>query len=82
MPKELKSVDARQGTIDEDPDYLAFLESLKAEEEAKNEIQNEPADGLSQIERLENRIAMVTGKWANNLTFFGSSFVNFLCVIS
>lgn len=61
IPKEHKTVDPRQGTIDEDQDYLDFLESLKAEEKAQTELQNEPADGLTQIERLENRIAMVTG---------------------
>lgn len=64
IPKEHKTTDARQGTIDEDQDYLDFLESLKAEEKAQTELQNEPADGLTQIERLENRIAMVTGKMA------------------
>ncbi|KAK4510561.1 Serine/threonine protein kinase [Mucor velutinosus] len=62
IPKEPKAADARQGTIDEDQDYLDFLESLKAEEKAQTELQNEPADGLTQIERLENRIAMVTAK--------------------
>ncbi|KAF1803803.1 Smg-4/UPF3 family-domain-containing protein [Mucor lusitanicus] len=62
IPKEHKTTDARQGTIDEDQDYLDFLESLKAEEKAQTELQNEPADGLTQIERLENRIAMVTAK--------------------
>ncbi|CAO3643579.1 unnamed protein product [Mucor fragilis] len=62
IPKEHQTADARQGTIDEDQDYLDFLESLKAEEKAQTELQNEPADGLTQIERLENRIAMVTAK--------------------
>lgn len=62
IPKEHKTADARQGTIDQDQDYLDFLESLKEEEKAQSELQNEPADGLTQIERLENRIAMVTGK--------------------
>ncbi|OAD08360.1 hypothetical protein MUCCIDRAFT_134139, partial [Mucor lusitanicus CBS 277.49] len=28
IPKEHKTTDARQGTIDEDQDYLDFLESL------------------------------------------------------
>lgn len=62
IPKEHKTQDVRQGTIDQDQDYLDFLESLKAEERSQSELLNEPADGLSQIERLENRIAMVTGK--------------------
>jgi hypothetical protein len=62
IPKEIKAIDTRQGTIDQDQDYLDFLESLKAEEQAQSELDNEPADGLTQIERLENRIAMVTGK--------------------
>ncbi|OBZ84786.1 Regulator of nonsense transcripts UPF3 [Choanephora cucurbitarum] len=62
VPKEHKTVDVRQGTIDQDQDYLDFLESLKAEENASQQEQSEPMDGLSQIERLENRIAMVTAK--------------------
>lgn len=62
IPKETKITDARQGTIDQDQDYLDFLESLKAEEQAQSELQNDATDGLTQIERLENRIAMVTGK--------------------
>ncbi|KAI7898831.1 Smg-4/UPF3 family-domain-containing protein [Cokeromyces recurvatus] len=62
IPKTSKSVDARQGTIDEDPDYLNFLESLKVEEATQNEQQSEHADGLTQIERLENRIALVTAQ--------------------
>lgn len=64
IPKEHKTADVRQGTIDEDQDYLDFLESLKAEENKQHEDVNEPADGLTQIERLENRIAMVTGNVA------------------
>ncbi|KAI8643396.1 regulator of nonsense-mediated decay, partial [Parasitella parasitica] len=35
LPKEHKTADARQGTIDQDQDYLEFLESLKAEEKAQ-----------------------------------------------
>lgn len=62
IPREHKTVDVRQGTIDDDQDYLEFLESLKAEEKSKHDLENEPADGLTHIERLENRIAMVTGK--------------------
>ncbi len=61
IPKEHKITDVRQGTIDEDQDYLDFLESLKAEDNSQSEAANEAADGLTQIERLENRIAMVTG---------------------
>ncbi|KAI9271125.1 Smg-4/UPF3 family-domain-containing protein [Helicostylum pulchrum] len=62
IPKEHKTADIRQGTIDQDQDYLDFLESLKEEEKSKTDLLNEPADGLTQIERLENRIAMVTAK--------------------
>ncbi|KAI7866105.1 Smg-4/UPF3 family-domain-containing protein [Mucor mucedo] len=62
IPREHKTVDVRQGTIDEDQDYLDFLESLKAEEKSKHDLENETGDGLTQIERLENRIAMVTAK--------------------
>lgn len=75
IPKEHKTQDVRQGTIDEDQDYLDFLESLKAEEKSQSELLNEPADGLSQIERLENRIAMVTGKVANKGEL-GSAVIN------
>ncbi|KAI8071882.1 Smg-4/UPF3 family-domain-containing protein [Thamnidium elegans] len=62
IPKEHKTADVRQGTIDQDQDFLDFLESLKQEEKSKTDLLNEPADGLTQIERLENRIAMVTAK--------------------
>ncbi|KAI8076536.1 Smg-4/UPF3 family-domain-containing protein [Gilbertella persicaria] len=62
VPREHKTVDTRQGTIDQDQDYLDFIESLNAEKNAATQEQQEPADGLSQIERLENRIAMVTAK--------------------
>lgn len=45
-----------------DPDYLKFLDSLKAEQEKKDEP-SDVGEGGSQLERLENRLAMVTGKW-------------------
>lgn len=47
-----------------DPDYLKFLDSLKAEQEKKDEP-SDVGEGGSQLERLENRLAMVTGKWKN-----------------
>lgn len=47
-----------------DPDYLKFLDSLKAEQEKKDEP-NDIGEGGSQLERLENRLAMVTGKKIN-----------------
>ncbi|CAO3611712.1 unnamed protein product [Cunninghamella blakesleeana] len=61
IPKVHKVPDARQGTIEEDPDYQRFLDSLKEEE---NKPINEPevVDGVSQIERLENRIAMISAQ--------------------
>ncbi|OZJ03328.1 hypothetical protein BZG36_04223 [Bifiguratus adelaidae] len=37
IPKPNQKVDVRQGTIDEDPDYLAFLESLKEDATDKEE---------------------------------------------
>lgn len=43
-----------------DPDYLKFLDSLK-EEENKGTESKEIGDGMSHIERLENRLALVTG---------------------
>ncbi|CDS12040.1 hypothetical protein LRAMOSA04235 [Lichtheimia ramosa] len=61
LPKEQKNPDSRQGTIDEDPDYLKFLDSLKAEQEKKDEP-NDIGEGGSQLERLENRLAMVTAQ--------------------
>ncbi|KAG0172194.1 hypothetical protein DFQ28_007475 [Apophysomyces sp. BC1034] len=61
IPREHKNADARQGTIDDDQDYLSFLESLKAEENKEAEPK-ETGDGLSQIERLENRLALVTAQ--------------------
>ncbi|KAL1925259.1 uncharacterized protein VTP21DRAFT_142 [Calcarisporiella thermophila] len=53
LPKTGKKPDPRQGTIDDDPDYLAFLESLKAEEETEG---NKGTDGLTGT-KLEDRIA-------------------------
>ncbi|RUS30888.1 hypothetical protein BC938DRAFT_478813, partial [Jimgerdemannia flammicorona] len=45
-----------------DPDFIAFLESLKAEEQRASEPKDAPGtDGLSQLEKLENRLANVTG---------------------
>ncbi|KAJ8658566.1 hypothetical protein O0I10_005606 [Lichtheimia ornata] len=61
LPKEQKNPDSRQGTIDEDPDYLKFLDSLKAEQEKKDEP-SDVGEGGSQLERLENRLAMVTAQ--------------------
>ncbi|KAI8974302.1 Smg-4/UPF3 family-domain-containing protein [Pilobolus umbonatus] len=62
VPKESKVTNSRQGTIDQDQDYLDFVESLKAEAEDPLDQKNDNADGLTQIERLENRIAMVTAQ--------------------
>ncbi|KAI8097716.1 Smg-4/UPF3 family-domain-containing protein [Halteromyces radiatus] len=61
IPKEHKAPDVRQGTIDEDPDYIKFLESLKADQTKETEG-TEPVDGPAQIERLENRLALVTAQ--------------------
>lgn len=61
IPKEHKTTDARQGTIDEDPDYVEFLNFLEAEKNKSKEAQDDANDGLNPIEKLENRIAMVTG---------------------
>jgi 2-C-methyl-D-erythritol 4-phosphate cytidylyltransferase len=52
---------------------LEFLESLKNEENKQSEAANEPADGLSHIERLENRIALVTGKELNRRVLYDLS---------
>ncbi|KAI7848542.1 Smg-4/UPF3 family-domain-containing protein [Circinella umbellata] len=62
LPKEHKNPDTREGTIDEDSDYLKFVESLKAEENKSNESKELGSDvGGTQLERLENRLALVTG---------------------
>lgn len=61
-PREHKSKDSREGTIDEDPEYLDFLKRLEAEKNKTAETQDDGKDGLNPIEKLENRIAMVTGK--------------------
>ncbi|CAG8536710.1 892_t:CDS:2 [Cetraspora pellucida] len=59
LPKEHKKSDPRQGTIENDPDYLAFLESLKADENRQATLK-EPGSGLeggaTQLERLEARL--------------------------
>lgn len=59
LPKEHKTPDARQATIDDDPEYLAFVESLKNEETAK---EDDTVEGATPLERLENRLAMVTAQ--------------------
>lgn len=61
-PREQKTADARQGTIDEDPDYLNFLKFLEAENNKDAETQEDANNGLNPIEKLENRIAMNTGR--------------------
>ncbi|KAG1055737.1 hypothetical protein G6F46_001729 [Rhizopus delemar] len=61
-PREHKSKDSREGTIDEDPEYLDFLKRLEAEKNKTAETQDDGKDGLNPIEKLENRIAMVTAK--------------------
>ncbi|KAG1460149.1 hypothetical protein G6F56_006014 [Rhizopus delemar] len=61
-PREQKTADARQGTIDEDPDYLNFLKFLEAENNKDAETQEDANNGLNPIEKLENRIAMNTAK--------------------
>ncbi|CAG8484534.1 3183_t:CDS:2 [Paraglomus occultum] len=56
LPKERKKPDPRQGSIETDPDYLAFLELLKAEEikEPSND------SGFTQLEKLESRLSNIT----------------------
>ncbi|KAG5455397.1 MAG: Smg-4/UPF3 family-domain-containing protein [Olpidium bornovanus] len=44
IPKEKKKKNQRQGTIDEDPDYLAFLKHFKAD----------PSSALSTVDENEN----------------------------
>ncbi|KAI9019389.1 Smg-4/UPF3 family-domain-containing protein [Phycomyces nitens] len=61
IPKDQKTPDTRAGTIDSDPDYYKFLLMLKAEENKTPEVK-EGNDGLSQIERLENRLALVSAQ--------------------
>ncbi|CAI2173463.1 4775_t:CDS:2 [Funneliformis geosporum] len=60
LPKEHKKPDPRQGTIETDPDYIAFLESLKVEE-TQHATMKEPGilleSGATQLERLEARLA-------------------------
>ncbi|CAG8535517.1 8576_t:CDS:2 [Ambispora gerdemannii] len=65
LPKERKKPDPRQGTIESDPDYLAFVESLKAEENAQ--IASKEAtmqEGGTQLEKLETRLAIAAANAA------------------
>ncbi|RIA92781.1 Smg-4/UPF3 family-domain-containing protein [Glomus cerebriforme] len=68
LPKEHKKPDPRQGTIETDPDYLAFLESLKVEE-IQQTTAKEPGvvseSGTTQLERLEARLANAAINAAN-----------------
>ncbi|KAI8334267.1 Smg-4/UPF3 family-domain-containing protein [Chlamydoabsidia padenii] len=61
IPKEHKTPDTRQGTIDDDADYLQFLESLKAEQTKPTEA-TDLTDNGTQIERLENKLALVAAQ--------------------
>ncbi|ORX91373.1 hypothetical protein K493DRAFT_339399 [Basidiobolus meristosporus CBS 931.73] len=55
IPKENQKPDPREGTLEEDPDYLAFLETLK--EEKENKESNGISDGTTQLEKLEARLS-------------------------
>ncbi|CAG8557148.1 3432_t:CDS:2, partial [Acaulospora colombiana] len=69
LPKEHKKLDPRQGTIETDPDYLAFLESLKAEESQQANSKEPGAaleGGATQLERLETRLSMAAASSASN----------------
>ncbi|RIB25133.1 Smg-4/UPF3 family-domain-containing protein [Gigaspora rosea] len=70
LPKDHKKSDPRQGTIENDPDYLAFLESLKVDEN-KQAILKEPGSGLeggaTQLERLEARLTGAIAAAASNV---------------
>ncbi|CAG8619742.1 3023_t:CDS:2 [Acaulospora morrowiae] len=69
LPKEHKKPDPRQGTIESDPSYLAFLDSLKAEE-SQQASSKEPGaaleGGATQLERLETRLALAAASSASN----------------
>ncbi|KAJ3046330.1 hypothetical protein HDV00_000144 [Rhizophlyctis rosea] len=52
IPRKRKKVDPRMNTIEQDPDYLAFLESLRPQEETESSIPT----GESSLEKLENRV--------------------------
>ncbi|CAG8485051.1 8303_t:CDS:2 [Ambispora leptoticha] len=66
LPKERKKPDPRQGTIESDPDYLAFVESLKAEESAQLSSKEAIAQegGTTQLEKLETRLAIAAANAA------------------
>ncbi|CAG8530733.1 6367_t:CDS:2 [Dentiscutata heterogama] len=70
LPKDHKKSDPRQGTIENDPDYLAFLESLKVDEN-RQAILKEPGTGLeggaTQLERLEARLTSAIATAASNV---------------
>ncbi|CAG8713144.1 701_t:CDS:2, partial [Dentiscutata erythropus] len=70
LPKDHKKSDPRQGTIENDPDYLAFLESLKVDEN-RQAILKEPGSGLeggaTQLERLEARLTGAIATAASNV---------------
>ncbi|KAK9670727.1 hypothetical protein K7432_017565, partial [Basidiobolus ranarum] len=55
-PKENHKPDPREGTIEEDPDYLAFLESLN-DDKKENKDSNGVSDGTTQLEKLEARLS-------------------------
>ncbi|ORX57498.1 hypothetical protein DM01DRAFT_322496 [Hesseltinella vesiculosa] len=61
VPKEPKTPDSRQGTIEEEPDYIKFLENLETEKETAS-ASAEPVEGSTHLERLENRLAYMTAQ--------------------
>ncbi|KAJ3056628.1 hypothetical protein HK097_005552 [Rhizophlyctis rosea] len=52
VPKKRRKADPRLNTIDQDPDYLEFLNSLKSADEAESGLPT----GESSLDKLENRI--------------------------
>ncbi|CAM0139898.1 unnamed protein product [Umbelopsis sp. WA50703] len=61
IPKDHKTPDPRQGTIETDPEYIAFVESLSVPEPPLNST-TDTKDGLSNVERIENRLSLMTAQ--------------------
>jgi len=51
VPSEKKRVDGRQGTIDQDPEFMAFLEALANPDAHKEGDTEQPADELTRGEK-------------------------------
>ncbi|RGP67997.1 hypothetical protein FLONG3_8332 [Fusarium longipes] len=79
VPSTKKRTDARQGTIDQDPDFMAFLEELANPTPPKETVEGEEGDDLGKVENKVTTtplIEFLKEKKANNKAKDGTSSKN------